>query len=112
MSKSFTPEQVVEYLNALPEDTTYAQKRRIAKTLGHDLAPPEVSDQLQAVSIVRDHVGKVTKKNPEPTPTDYIAIPSLVLDKDNGTKGFWLKLSVARAVVARMTEVLDAEDVK
>lgn len=112
MSDNFTPEQVVEYLDALPKNTTYAQRRRIAKTLGHDLAPPEVSDQLQAVSIVRGHVGKVTKKTPKPTPTDYICVPSLVLDKDNGTKGFWLKLSVARSVLARMTEVLDAEDVK
>ena len=108
---NLTPEQIQEYLGSLPADLPYTKKRSIAKALGYDLPPPELSDQLQAVSVVRGHVGKATKKTPNPTPVDYITVPSLILE-DSGTKGFWLRTSVSRAVLARMTEVLDAEDVK
>jgi hypothetical protein len=109
-----TLEQLKQYLNDFPGELTDAQRRKVAKQLGHELPeapPPELSVQLQEVKVVRDYVGKKTKRNPNPQPKDYIAIPSLKMVGD-GAKGFWVRTSVARAVAERILAVCDAEGIE
>jgi len=109
-----TLEQLKEYLNSFPGEMNDAQRRRIAKQLGHELpeAPPaELPVQLQEVKVVRGYVGKKTKKNPNPKPKDYVTVPSLKLQGD-GAKGFWVRTSVARAVANRILAVCDAESIE
>lgn len=91
-----------------------AQRRKVASRFGYEIpeAPPaELSEQLLEVAVKRDHVGKVTKRNPTPQPTSYVTVPSLKLE-GAGTKGFWVNTLVARAVANRILAVCDAEGIE
>ena len=105
-------EQVEGFLDGF--ELSDAKRRRIAGRLGYEIpeAPPaELSEQLLEVAIKRDHVGKITKRNPSPQPTSYVKVPSLKLE-GGGTKGFWVQTCVARAISERIIAVCDAEGIE
>lgn len=94
--------------------TDVASQKKMAKDLGLTLPEPppaELSEQLLGVKVVRGHVGKVTKRNPEPRPKDYISVPALKLEGD-GARGFWVNAAVARSVALKILEVCDKEGIK
>jgi hypothetical protein len=96
---SMTLEQVQVYLDSLPSDVDDRQRRRIAKTLGHELPKPPVkaiSEQLSAVQIVRGHVPKRAK--PGTPGRDYVAIPTLELEDGTTVRGAWIRLDIASDV--------------
>ena len=105
---NMTLEQFDEFAKNLPES---ADRRRVAKALGLEL-PVKVlplTEQLAEVAVV-NHTPKVTKRNPTPQETTYVSVPSLKLGQNSGTKGFWVKTSVARDVAERILAVCDAND--
>lgn len=108
--KTLSLEQVVEFLDGLG-DIPDAKRRSIAKTLGHDLPVPEIADQLKSATVKRGYVGKVSKNNPEPPPTDYVIVPALKLES-GGTKALWVKAVVARRIAESILAVCNAEDIK
>lgn len=113
MSNSVTLEQLQELFEATGV-TDLASQKKMAKDLGLTLPeppPPELPEQLQAVKVVRGHVGKKTRRNPDPQPKDYIAVPALKLEND-GARGFWVNATVARQVAKRILEVCDAEGIE
>ena len=106
-------EQLTGFLDGF-EGLSDVKRRKIASRLGHEIpeAPPaELSEQLLAVAVKRDHVGKVTPRNKTPQPTSYVTVPSLKLE-GTGTKGFWVNTQVARAVANRILAVCDAESIE
>lgn len=105
-------EQLEGFLDSF--ELSDAKRRKIASRFGHDIPeppPPELSEQLQEVCVKRGHVGKATKRNPNPQPVDYVVVPSLKLD-GTGTKGFWVNTRVARAVAKRILAVCEAEGIE
>lgn len=113
MSTNVTLEQLQE-LFAATGVTDIASQKKMAKDLGVKLPeppPPEISEQLQAVKVVRGHIGKATKRNPNPQPKDYVAVPALKLDND-GARGFWVNATVARRIAQRILDVCDAEGIE
>ena len=83
-----------------------ATEKKVAKAMGIVL-PVEIKplkDQLSAVGIVK-HMPKQTKRNPNPQETVYITVPSMKLNQDEGTRGFWVKASVARQIAQRILDV-------
>jgi len=100
-----TLEQFEEFAKTLPEDV---DRRKVAKAMGLELPVviPELSEQLAEAGLVT-HTPKETKRNPNPQETLYVAVPSLKLDPNNGTRGFWVKASVARRVAERILAICD-----
>lgn len=112
MSKSsvITAEQLRQFMN-ISGEMSDGQRQEIAKRLSVKLpeAPPaELPVQLQEVKVVRNYVAK-RGKNPQPR--DYVTVPSLKLEGD-GSKGFWVRTSVARAVANRILAVCNAEGIE
>ena len=101
-----TVEEFMVFSKAEGLDNT--TERKVAKAMGITL-PVEIKplkDQLAAVGIVK-HVPKQTKRNPNPQETVYVAVPSLKIDQNNGTRGFWVKASMARIIAQRILDVAD-----
>lgn len=109
MAKSvMTLEQFEEFTKGLDESI---DKKKVAKAMGLEL-PVEIlplPKQLAETKVV-NHTPKATKRNPEPQETRYVTVPSLKLDQNSGTRGFWVKASVAREVAKRILEVCDEND--
>ena len=112
-SNVITGKQLRQFMDSSSEMTD-EQRQEIAKRLSvklPDAPPAELSVQLQEVKVVKDYVGKKTKRNPNPQPKDYVTVPSLKLDGD-GCKGFWVRTKVARATANRILEICDAEGIE
>ena len=109
-SNVITAEQLKQYMNDSGEMSD-EQRKSIAKKLSvklPDAPPAELSEQLQGIKVVRDYVAK-RGKNPQPK--DYVTVPTLKLEGD-GSKGFWVRTRVARAVAERILAVCDAEGIE
>ena len=105
-NQSMTLEQFEAFASTLPEGT---DRRKVARALGLTL-PVEVApltNQLAEAGIVK-HTPKASKANPKPAEKVYVSIPSLTIDENNGTRGFWVNAEVARQVFQRGLEVCDA----
>jgi len=100
-----TLEQFEEFAKTLPEGV---DRKKVAKAMGLELpiVIQPLDDQLSEAGLVL-HTPKVTKRNPSPAETQYVAVPSLKLDAKNGTRGFWVKATVARRVAERILAVCD-----
>ena len=104
-----TLEQFRELAATLPEG---ADEKKLARALGVKL-PVEIkplSEQLSETGLIA-HTPKVTKRNPNPEETLYVAVPSLKLDENSGTRGFWVRASVARRIAQRILEVCDENEI-
>lgn len=108
MAQKMTLEQFEKFAETLPEDV---DKDKVAKALGVELPVVirPLDEQLAEASVVK-HTPKVTKRNPSPREATYVSIPSLKLDKDSGTRGFWVNTRVARSVAERMLALCDEND--
>lgn len=85
-------------------------QRKMAKQAGVSIPLASVTAQLKEVKLVTEHLGKATKRNPDPKPKDYITVPALEFEND-GARGFWVNATYARRVAERILEVCDAESV-
>ena len=105
---AMTLKQFEEFAKNLPKD---ADRRKVAKALGLKLPVviEPLDKQLRAVGV-KQYTPKVTKTNPNPQETTYVTVPSLKLNENSGTKGFWVNAKVARAVAARILDICDAND--
>jgi hypothetical protein len=68
-----------------------------------------LSEQLSKIGVVK-HTPKASKRVPAPQETLYVAVPSLKLDENSGTRSFWVNTRVAREVAQRILEVCDEND--
>lgn len=103
-----TLEQFEELTKDLDENV---DRRKVARALGLTI-PVEIlplDEQLNKVAL-KQHTTKATKRNPDPQETTYITVPSLKLDENSGTRGFWVKAEVARQVAERILAVCDDND--
>ncbi|KKK55176.1 hypothetical protein LCGC14_3077240 [marine sediment metagenome] len=103
-----TLEQFEEFAKTLPEGVN---RKKVAKAMGLELPVviPPLDDQLKEVGLI-NHTPKETKRNPSPQETLYVAVPSLKLSKDNGTRSFWVKAEVARRVANQILSVCNDYD--
>lgn len=104
-----TLEQFEQFAKNLPEGV---DKKKVARVMGVEL-PVEIKpldEQLQGVGLVT-HTPKSTKRNPTPKETVYVEVPSLKLDKDSGTRGFWVNARVARKIAQQILSVCDKNNI-
>lgn len=86
-------------------------RKRLAKLLNVELPKEPIAplaEQLGNVGIT-EYTPKVTKTRPNPSPRDYVSVPSLKIDEDTSTKPFMVNATVARAVAERIIAVCDSE---
>lgn len=109
MEDKITVEQFEKIAKSLPADVDL---RKVAKAMGVEL-PVEVkplSEQLSKIGVVK-HTPKASKRVPAPQETSYVAVPSLKLDENSGTRSFWVNAKVARAVASKILEVCDENNI-
>jgi hypothetical protein len=104
-----TVEQFVEFAKTLPQDI---DRNKVAKALGVQIpvviAP--LAEQLAKIELVK-HTPKITKKNPSPQETTYVAIPSIKLSPSEGCRGFWINTKAARAIASQILAVCDKNSI-
>ena len=91
-----------------------ANIKKLAKLCGVILpeAPKEpvviapLTEQLSAVGTTT-LTPKVTKSRPNPTPRDYVSVPSLKIDENTATRPVMINSRVARVVAERILAVCD-----
>jgi hypothetical protein len=100
-----TLEQFEQFAANLPENV---DRRKVAKAMGIEL-PVEVKpidEQLQKICLVK-HTPKQTKRNTEPRETLYVDVPSMKLDQNSGSRGFWVNARIARKIAEQIIVVCD-----
>ena len=103
---AMTLEQFYAFASQLPEGT---DTRRVARSLGLTLPAEPIAplvDQLAQATVVR-HTAKVSKTNPTPQEKVYVDVPSLKLSENDGTRGFWVRGTVARQIAQTILRVCD-----